>query len=93
MMAAPGDAAKSGATYSVDERGSRKMHSSSKDAACTRLATRQHTRANHFSFPPTQRFGSLDSTTKAFGRSADQHLNLQRSFGNLLDALHMPATS
>ena len=85
MMAAPGDAAKSGATYSVDERGSRKMHSSSKDAA--------YTRANHFSFPPTQRFGSLDSTTKAFGRSADQHLNLQRSFGNLLDALHMPATS
>lgn len=68
------------------------MHSSSKDAACTRLATRQQERANHFSFPPTQRFGSLDSTT-AGTRSSNQRRNLERSFGNLLAALGMTSSA
>lgn len=40
-------------------------------------------RANHFSFPPTQRSGLLVSTT----RSNSQVVNLQRSLNDLLAAL------
>ena len=40
--------------------------------------------ANHFSFPPTQRTGLLDSTKR---RSSNQRVNLERSFHSLLDAL------
>ena len=73
------------------------MHSP-KDAAGSSFQLSQ--RANHFSFPPTQRFGLLGSPT-AFSsfsnRSRDQRTNLQRSYRNLLTALstspweHAPA--
>ena len=47
----------------------------------------QSLRANHFSFPPTQRFGLLGSTP---ARSSNQRLNLKHSYENLLDALNVP---
>lgn len=59
------------------------MHSP-KDAAGT-LSVQPSRRANHFSFPPTQRTGLLDSTIR---RSSNQRVNLERSFLNLLDALN-----
>ena len=62
------------------------MHSS-KGNACARVSRQQPLRANHFSFPPTQRFGLLDSTP---ARSSNQRLNLKRSYENLLNALNVP---
>ena len=62
------------------------MHSS-KSNACTRVSRQQAQRANLFSFPPTQRFGLLDSTP---ARSSNQRLNLKHSYENLLDALNVP---
>lgn len=44
-------------------------------------------RAIHFSFPPTQRKDLLDPTDAM--RSSNQRANLQRSFGQLLDALNV----
>lgn len=58
------------------------MHSP-KDAAGT-FSVQSSRRANHFSFPPTQRTGLLDSTKR---RSSNQRVNLERSFHSLLDAL------
>lgn len=58
------------------------MHSP-KDAAST-FSVQPSRRANHFSFPPTQRTDLLDSTKR---RSSNQRVNLERSFHNLLDAL------
>lgn len=63
------------------------MHSS-KDAACIWSPLQPSQRANHFSFPPTQRIGLLDSTTPK--RSTNQNINLQRSFTKMLDALNTP---
>lgn len=65
------------------------MHSS-KDAACTWSPRQQSQRANHFSFPPTQRFGLLGSTPTS-KRSSNQRKNLERSYHKLLDALNVPA--
>lgn len=62
------------------------MHSSQSNA-CVRASQQQALRANHFSFPPTQRFGLLDSTTP---RSSNQRLNLRHSYEKLLDALNVP---
>ena len=62
------------------------MHSS-KSNACARVSRQQSLRANHFSFPPTQRSGLLDSTP---ARSSNQRLNLKRSYENLLEALNVP---
>ena len=59
------------------------MHSP-KDAAGSSFQLFQ--RANHFSFPPTQRFGLLVSPTRSH-RSGDQRLNLQHSYRKLLAAL------
>lgn len=58
------------------------MHSP-KDAAST-FSVQPSRRANHFSFPPTQRTDLLDSTKR---RSSNQRVNLECSFHNLLDAL------
>ncbi len=58
------------------------MHSP-KDAAGT-FSVQSSRRANHFSFPTTQRTGLLDSTKR---RSSNQRVNLERSFHSLLDAL------
>ena len=60
------------------------MHSSN-DAACKEASLQPSHRANQFSFPPTQRFGLLDSTSL---RSTDQHENLHCAFEGLLEALH-----
>lgn len=54
------------------------MHSP-KDAASA--SAQPSRRANHFSFPPTQRFGLLRSTK----RSPDQRTNLQQSLRRLLE--------
>ena len=59
------------------------MHASS-DAKRNRASRSPFKRANHFSFPPTQRTGLLDSTKR---RSSNQRVNLERSFHSLLDAL------
>lgn len=58
------------------------MHSSN-DAA--QQPSLKH--ANHFSFPPTQRNGLLDSPTTKTKRSADQSLNLRASFEKLQASL------
>ena len=64
------------------------MHSSD-DAACKHTSLQTSNRANQFSFPPTQRFGLLDSTAfSSASRSADQRQNLQHSYEFLLEALH-----
>lgn len=63
------------------------MHSS-KSNASARTARQQSLRANRFSFPPTQRFGLLDSATI---RSSNQRVNLKRSYEKLLDALNVPS--
>ena len=63
------------------------MHSS-KDAASLWSSQQPSQCANHFSFPPTQRFGLLGSATPS--RSSNQRLNLKRSYDNLLDALNVP---
>ena len=55
------------------------MHASS-DAKRNRASRSPFKRANHFSFPPTQRMGLLDPTTCP---------NLERSYRNLLSALNM----
>lgn len=73
------------------------MHSSS-DAACKCTSLQPSERANQFSFPPTQRFGLLDSTNAHdadtnSGRSEDQRENLQESFKNLLDELKLPQST
>lgn len=62
------------------------MHASS-DAKRNRASRSSFKRANHFSFPPTQRMGLLDPTTCP--RSSNQHANLERSYRNLLSALNM----
>lgn len=62
------------------------MHSS-KGNACARTSPQQPLHANHFPFPPTQRFGLLGSATP---RSSNQRLNLKHSYANLLDALNVP---
>lgn len=62
------------------------MHASS-GATCSRVSRRAFKRANHFSFPPTQRMGLLDPTTSK--RSSNQHANLERSWSNLLSALNV----
>ena len=61
------------------------MHSP-KDAAST-FSVQPSRRANHFSFPPTQRNGLLDSPTTKTKRSADQSLNLRASFEKLQASL------
>lgn len=58
------------------------MHSSNDAAQQPSL-----NRANHFSFPPTQRDGLLDSPTSQPKRSADQSLNLQASLKKLQASL------
>ena len=63
------------------------MHSSN-DAQRVRTPRSQLSCANHFSFPPTQRMGLLEPTTRT--RSSNQRVNLLRSYGNLLDALDVP---
>ena len=70
------------------------MHSSS-DTACKCTSLQPSERANQFSFPPTQRFGLLDSTNAHdadanSNRLDDQRENLQESFRNLLDELKTP---
>ena len=62
------------------------MHASS-DAKRNRASRSPFKRANHFSFPPTQRKGLLGPT--ALKRSSDQTANLEQSFRNLLFALNM----
>lgn len=62
------------------------MHASS-DATCSRVSRQAFKRANHFSFPPTQRMGLLDPTTPT--RSSNQHANLEKSWRNLLSALNV----
>ena len=62
------------------------MHSS-RNAMCARVSRPTFKRANHFSFPPTQRMGLLDPTTHV--RSTDQQVNLQRSHRSLLSALNV----
>ena len=62
------------------------MHSP-KDAAGT-FSVQSSRRANHFSFPPTQRKGLLEPTTRT--RSSNQRVNLLRSYNDLLDALDVP---
>lgn len=68
----------------VEERGGLRMLSS-KDRALKQPSQR----ANHFSFPPTQRTGLLVSPTIQRTRSSSQRLNLQRSYRALLDALSL----
>ncbi len=63
------------------------MHSPKDAAVSSRWQPSR--RANHFSFPPTQRTGLLDSTVIAGKRSEDQRVNLDRSFTRLLGALNM----
>lgn len=63
------------------------MHSSY-DAQRVRTPRSQLSCANHFSFPPTQRMGLLEPTTRL--RSSDQRANLLRSYDDLLDALDLP---
>ena len=65
------------------------MHSSN-DAACKVDSLQTPHRANRFSFPPTQRFGLLDSASFSNepSRSEDQHENLEHSFEYLLEVLH-----
>lgn len=62
------------------------MHSSG-SAMCDRSPRTPFKRANHFSFPPTQRKGLLDPTSPA--RSSDQQENLERSYRKMLFALNM----
>ena len=62
------------------------MHSSG-NAICDRSPRTPFKRANHFSFPPTQRKGLLDSTSPM--RSSDQQENLERSYRKMLFALNM----
>lgn len=59
------------------------MHSSN-DAA--QQPSLKH--ADLFSFPPTQRDGLLDSSTKQAKRSTNQSLNLQTSFKKLQASLN-----
>ena len=59
------------------------MHSSN-DAA--QQPSLKH--ADLFSFPPTQRKGLLEPTTRT--RSSNQRVNLLRSYNDLLDALDVP---
>lgn len=56
---------------------------SSRDAACTWSPLQTAQRANHFSFPPTQRYGLLVSTN----RSHDQRINLHRTWNGALERL------
>ena len=63
------------------------MHSSN-DAKLARTHRSQHTCASLFSFPPTQRKGLLEPTTRT--RSSNQRVNLLRSYNDLLDALDVP---
>lgn len=63
------------------------MHSSG-NAICDRSPRTPFKRANHFSFPPTQRKGFLEPTTRT--RSSNQRVNLLRSYNDLLDALDVP---
>ena len=63
------------------------MHASS-DAKRNRASRSPFKRANHFSFPPTQRKGLLEPTTRT--RSSNQRVNLLRSYNDLLDALDVP---
>ena len=56
---------------------------SSRDAACTWSPLQTAQRANHFSFPPTQRFGLLVPTN----RSQDQRVNLSRTWDGALETL------
>jgi len=58
------------------------MHSSNDAAQQLSL-----THANLFSFPPTQRYGLLDSPTTKSKRSTDQSLNLRASFEKLQASL------
>ena len=62
------------------------MHSSG-NAICDRSPRTPFKRANHFSFPPTQRKGLIDPTSPA--RSSDQQENLERSYRKMLFALNM----
>ena len=62
------------------------MHSSG-NAICDRSPRTPFKRANHFSFPLTQRKGLLDPTSPA--RSSDQQENLERSYRKMLFALNM----
>ena len=62
------------------------MHSSG-NAICDRSPRTPFKRANHFSFPPTQRKGLLDPTSPA--RSSDQQENLEWSYRKMLFALNM----
>ena len=62
------------------------MHASS-DAKRNRASRSPFKRANHFSFPPTQRNGLLDSPTPQQKRSTDQSLNLQASLKKLQASL------
>ena len=59
------------------------MHASS-DAKRNRASRSPFKRANHFSFPPTQRMGLPVSPAH---RSSDQSENLQHSFERLSEAL------
>ena len=61
---------------------------SSRDAACTWSPLQTAQRANHFSFPPTQRYGLLVSTDHSGNqRSHDQRANLSRTWNNVRLAL------
>lgn len=62
------------------------MHSPKDAAVSSRWQPSR--RANHFSFPPTQRKGLLEPTTRT--RSSNQRVNLLRSYNDLLDALDVP---
>lgn len=62
------------------------MHSSG-NAICDRSPRTPFKRANHFSFPPTQRKGLLDPTSPM--RSSDQQEHLERSYRKMLFALNM----
>lgn len=62
------------------------MHPS-QDVSRDRFLRQHAQRANHFSFPPTQRYGLLGPTTAT--RSSDQRANLARSYRRLLDVLNV----